>query len=210
MRMVKRIARTSVFLGIMMLIFSQNVIGQEDPQGMMKSLTDKVMNALRTNREALKSNPGKIYSLVDTIIIPHADFAEMGRWVVGRNAWQASSDALKQEFIKEFKTLVVRTYASALLGYTDQTVEFLPLRGGAGGERVQVSSLVRQAGKKPLRLDYRLIKQGGNWKLYDIIIEGISIVQGYRAQFANDARSGGLQAVIDKIRIHNRGRGGKK
>lgn len=205
MNSLKKRVRFSILVWVITLLFSSTVLAQGDPKAFMKGITDNVMNALKSHRAELKKNPGRVYSLIDSYIIPYADFAEMGRWVVGRNAWQAASDGSKQEFIKEFRTLVVRTYGSALLGYSDQTVEFLPTRS-SGGERVQVSSLIKQSGKKPLRLDYRLIREGGSWKMYDIVIEGISIVQGYRAQFANDAKAGGLPAVIGKIKAHNRGR----
>jgi phospholipid transport system substrate-binding protein len=179
------------------------------PVAMLEGVTSQVMDELRANRDSLQNNPSQLYQLVNRFILPHADFAEMGRWVVGRNAWQNASVAAQEEFINEFKTLVVRSYAGALLGYTDQRIEFLPVRD-ANKTRVQVSSLVKDGIEKPLHLDYRLLKVGDEWKVYDIIIEGVSLMGGYRAQFSNEAKTGGLQAVTDKIRQHNKARGSKR
>ncbi len=201
-----RSLRTSFLVGFWLFLMS-GVVLAEDPVQMLDQVTSQVISELKANRAELKRNPSKLYGLVNHLIIPHVDFAEMGRWVVGRTVWQQSDAALQESFIQEFKTLVVRTYASSLLGYSDQQIEFLPMRKSAG-ERVQVSSLIKESGKSPLHLDYRLLREGDGWRVYDIIIEGVSIVQGYRAQFANDARRGGLTAVIEKIRQHNQSRGG--
>lgn len=176
----------------------------EDPIQMLDQVTKRVLAELKANRAQLKNSRAKLYSLVDYLIIPHVDFAEMARWVVGRNAWQKADAATQQAFVQEFKTLVVRTYATALLGYTNQTIEFLPLRGSSDKQRVQVFSLIKEGGKV-LHLDYRLIREASGWRVYDIIIEGVSLMQGYRAQFADDIQRGGLQAAIEKMRQHNKG-----
>jgi phospholipid transport system substrate-binding protein len=98
----------------------------------------------------------------------------------------------------------VTTYARSLLNYTDETIEFLPLRGSAEGrDRLQVSSIIKGSSRGPMRLDYRLINDGGNWRVYDIIIEGVSLMQGYRAQFSEVAKQGGVNAVLEKMRKHN-------
>jgi phospholipid transport system substrate-binding protein len=174
----------------------------EDPIGMLKGVSSKVMSELRNHKEVLKNNPSRLYGMVNQLIIPHADFNEMARWVVGRNAWNAASASNQQALVSELKTMVINTYARSLLNYSDETIEFLPIRGGyAGKERIQVSSIVR--GKNNLRLDYRLIQESGNWKVYDILVEGVSLIQGYRAQFAETAQRGGVEAVLDKMRKHN-------
>lgn len=178
-----------------------------DPIQMLQGVTTQVLNELRENHDTLKNNSSELYKLVNRFIVPHADFVEMAKWVVGRNAWQAADASTQQAFVEEFKTLVVRSYAGALLGYTDQRVEFLPLRTSTNKERIQVSTLVKDGVKKPLRMDYRVLKFGNGWKIYDIIIEGVSLMQGYRAQFATEAKEGGLKAVINQIRKHNQSRG---
>lgn len=196
---------------ILLLSFTgKSVNASEDPLQMVKGVTSQVMSVLKQNRSDLQSHPTKIYAVVNRYILPHVDFEEMARWVVGRNAWQQANANLQKTFVSEFKTLVVRTYAQSLLKYTDQTLDFIPLRGGAGGkDRVQVTSYVRDGGKKSVRIDYRLLRQGGSWKVYDIIIEGVSLMQGYRAQFADDVKKGGVAAVVARLTHHNT-RGSKK
>lgn len=196
----------SLFCAVLLVIASERSFASEDPIQMMQGLSSRVMGALKQNRSELQRNPNKVYEVVNRYILPSVDFVEMARWVVGRNAWQQADAATQKRFVDEFKNLVIRSYAQSLMKYTDQTVDFLPLRGSAAGkERVQVSSFVRESGKKAVRIDYRLLRAGGSWKVYDIIIEGVSLMQGYRAQFSDDIRQGGVKAVVNKLHQHNRG-----
>jgi len=194
----------SLFGLLTILIVALPVWAEEDPIAMLKGVTNRVMETLKTNRSEYQSNPSRIYTLVDELIIPYADFEEMARWVAGRNAWQNASAETQQSFVKGLKNLVVRTYARSLLNYTDQTIEFLPMRQSAEGKsRVLVSSIIRDGGRGDLRLDYRLVRHGDNWKVYDIVIEGVSLMQGYHAQFEDDINQSGLEAAVQKI--NNRG-----
>jgi phospholipid transport system substrate-binding protein len=182
----------------------------QDPIVMLKSVTDNVMRELHTHRQEVRQNSGKLYALVDHLILPHVDFSEMARWVVGRNAWKSADNATQNAFVEEFKTMVVRSYARSLLEYTDQKIEFLPLRGAIEGkQRIKVLSLIKENGKSPIHMDYHLIRAENNWKVYDIIVEGVSLMQGYRAQFAEDIRQGGLAAAIDRMHRHNGQRKGR-
>lgn len=199
----------SSFLAIFILFGCSSAAAAEDPIKMLEGVTSQVMTVLKENKEDLKRNPNKIYEVVNRYILPHADFTEMAKWVVGRNAWSKASPTLQQSFVAEFKTLVIRSYAQSLLSYNNQTIEFLPLRSSANKERVQVSSMIKQPGKKSTRIDYRLLQDSGTWKVYDIIIEGVSLMQGYHAQFAEDVQRGGVAAVVEKLRGHNKGKGGK-
>lgn len=204
-----RLLKSPWLLGIGVLICLQVCWAQaaSAPVQMLEGVTNQVMKELKENRDTLREDPSKLYNLVHSFILPHADFAEMGRWVVGRNAWQNANAETQQKFIQEFKTLVVRSYAGALLAYADQQVEFLPSKDPGNKTRVQISTLVKDGVQKPLHLDYRLLKEGNEWKVYDIIIEGVSLMGGYRAQFAQEAKEGGLEAVTNKIRQHNKTRG---
>jgi phospholipid transport system substrate-binding protein len=176
----------------------------QDPISTLRSVTENVMQELQTHRQEVRQNSNKLYALVDHLILPHIDFSEMARWVVGRSAWKLADDATKSAFIAEFKTMVVRSYARSLLEYTDQKIEFLPLRGAIGDkQRIKVLSLIKENGKDPVHMDYNLIRDGDAWKVYDIIVEGVSLMQGYRAQFAEDIKQGGLKAAIDRMHRHN-------
>ena len=177
----------------------------EDPVKMLQSVTNNVLNQLRAHRDEFRFNPKQIYSVIDRTIMPHVDFTEMARWVVGRNAWAKADSNTQQTFVKEFSTMVVNSYGRALLEYNDQKIEFLPLRGSAEGkDRIQVSSYLKDNGKS-IRMDYRLIRQGNTWRVYDIIIEGVSLMQGYRAQFAEDVRHSGVAGAVMRMREHSTG-----
>lgn len=176
----------------------------EDPVKMLQGVTGNVLTALQ-NRKNHDDLDG-IYSMVDKFVLPFVDFDEMSQWVAGRKIWGQASQATRNEFMEAFKILVVRTYATALNNYTNEKIEFSKQKLNLNKDRIQVSStIVRQATKKEnIRLDYRLIKRDNKWYVYDIIIEGVSILQGFQAQFSNEIRQKGLQKVIIQIQEHNR------
>lgn len=171
-----------------------------EPVVMLDKVTRDVTHELNKKRNELERYPDRLYGMVNHLVLPHVDFEEMARWVAGRNAWQKADANLQRQFVDAFKTLVVRTYASALLSYTDdQTIEFLPLRQDiANKQRIQVESVIKEPGKPPMRMDYRLIKQN-EWKVYDIIIEGVSLLKGYQSQYSDEIRTKGLPPVIKKM-----------
>lgn len=176
----------------------------EDPVKMLQGVTSNVLQALqqRADQTDLKG----IYSLVDKFILPYCDFNEMSQWVAGRNIWNKASDKTRADFVEAFKILVVRTYATALNNYSNERVEFAKQKLDLNKDRIQVkSTVVRQSSKKDnIRVDYRLVKKNNKWYVYDIIIEGVSILQGFQAQFSNKIRQEGLQKVVTQIQEHNR------
>ncbi len=202
----QKLKRLILVLGTVGCLVSASFVfsATPDPLSMLRSVTDNVMQELRAHSQEVRQNSNKLYALVDHLILPHVDFSEMARWVVGRSAWKSADDATQSAFIAEFKTMVVRSYARSLLEYTDQKIEFLPLRGAIGDkQRIQVLSLIKENGKDPIHMDYHLIRDGDDWKVYDIIVEGVSLMQGYRAQFADDIKQGGLKAAIARMHKHN-------
>lgn len=196
--------RTLYFAVILLFSFNSVVLAQEQPDVMLQRVTQEMIDALRHNDKALQQHPEKIYGIIETILVPHIDWVAMSRWVVGRNAWQNASDESKQRFVKEFKELLIRTYASTLRAYNNQTIDYLPIRGGVQGKpRVQVGSLIKEPGREPIRVSYRLVNKGSNWQVYDITIEGVSLLKGFQSQFATEIQQNGLDKLIDHLREHN-------
>lgn len=175
-----------------------------DPVAMLREVTNQVLHALKANNASIKANNKKLYEVVDNYILPHVDFNEMAQWVAGKTAWSKASPATRQEFVEAFKVLVVRTYATALLSYTNETVDFANQKIDTTKDRIQISSRIVRPHKEDVRVDYRLIKHETEWQVYDIIIEGVSILQGFQAQFSDRIRQEGLQKVIVQIQEHNR------
>jgi phospholipid transport system substrate-binding protein len=129
----------------------------------------------------------------------------MSRSVLGRDAWSKASPAERQQFTAEFTTLLIRTYGSALSAYNDQTVEFSPLRGSPEGEsRVQVESRIVRSDGPSIPLNYRLLRQGGDWKVYDFSVDGVSMIESFRTQFAEQlSQGGGMSQLLQKLKQHN-------
>lgn len=192
-----------------MMAGGQEAFASDNPTAMLKGVTERVMKVLKENRDELQKNQNRIYGIVNQYIVPHVDFAEMGRWVVGRNAWNKASPAQQQNFVKEFSGMVVRSYAKSLLAFTDQTIEFLPSRSAGSQGRTQVSSVIKGGPRGDIHIDYRLIQTANGWKVYDIVIEGVSLAQGYHAQFSEKLKSGGIDAVVHSMQQHNGGASGK-
>jgi phospholipid transport system substrate-binding protein len=178
-----------------------------DPEGarqVVQDTTDRMLAILSAQREELRAKPERIYPLVDTIILPHFDFTRMSRWVLGKH-WREATDAQKARFVEEFRNLLVRTYATALLEYAGQTVNVLPLRGtAAGATEVSVRTEVRQPGAPPIPIHYSMGAEGGAWKVFDVTIDGISLVASYRSNFSNEIARGGIDRLIALLEQRNR------
>lgn len=189
-------------LGIML---SCQVLAAQSPDVLLKNISDRMLARLDRQKATLKSNAGVVYNLVEEILLPHVDKTGMARSVVGRSAWFNASPATRTRFTNEFTTLVVRTYSTALATYTNETIEFHPVRGGyAGKSRVQVSSLIVRNGAPNVPVDYRLILKGDRWYIYDMSVEGVSLLQSFRSQFAGELSRNNLASLVDSLAKHNR------
>lgn len=177
-----------------------------DPSKKIQNITKMLQGELKQHRSHMSKDPTFIYKIVEQIVLPSVDFVEMAKWIAGKQAWYAASTKEQNDFIKEFKQLLLRTYATALNKYTDEQIEFLPARFPANATRVQIASKIVRPGKDEIKVDYRLVAINNDWKLYDIVIEGVSILQGFQAQFSEQIRNHGVRSVIDKIKYHNAGK----
>lgn len=193
------------FLVVLLVFgFNQMVVAEEQPDVMLQRVTQEMIGALRQHDKALQQKPEKIYEIIETILVPHIDWMAMSRWVVGRSAWQNATEDQRNRFVEQFKELLIRTYASTLRAYNNQTIKYLPIRGGTQGkERVQVASLIKEPGREPIRVTYRLVNQGAQWQVYDISIEGVSLLKGFQSQFETEIQQNGLDQLINNLRVHN-------
>lgn len=174
------------------------------PDQLLQSLTDHMIQALKNNDHAIKKNANAVIPLIEEILSPHVDYAGMARWIVGRQAWLGASESEKHDFTQEFKSLLIRTYSKALTEYNNQKIEYLPIRGEYQDKnRVQVESEIQEFGKAPTKIVYRLTKIEGDWKVYDIIIEGVSLLKGFQSQFSEEIKQKGFQTVIADLKQHN-------
>lgn len=183
------------------------VLAAGSPIDMLQSASDEMIATLNQHKATIKTNPTVVYRIVDRILVPHFDVESMSRAVLGRNTWGNATPDQRQRFTEAFQALLIRTYSSAFAAYTNETVQFSPIRGGYSEQsRVQVQSkIVRQNGP-PIPVSYRLVRVGGDWKIYDFSVEGVSIVESFRSQFASDIAEQGLDHLIQKLEKHNTGR----
>ena len=182
------------------------------PDAMIQQLSDEVLNTLKTDQDIRSGDVSKVTSYVDRVVMPNVDFRRMMASAVGPR-WREATPSQQQQLQDEFKTLLVRTYAGALKQVNDQTIRVRPVRMQPGDKEVLVRSEVNGRGE-PVQLDYRLQKtpgQGMGWKIYNLNVMGIWMVETYRSQFQEELnRPGGcLQTLIDSIRARNQANAGK-
>ena len=199
--MRKPILHTFVFL---IACFFSTMSLAERPEALLEKTTAQMLDTMKAHSAQMKRDPEYIIGIVDRVLVPHVDMMDMAKWVVGRHAWNAATPVQRQQFAKEFKYLMIRTYASTFNAYNDQKIQYLPIRGDIDGKsRVQVQSVIKEPGKESVRVAYRLVRKNGSWQVYDIIIEGVSILKGFQSQFAPDIKTGGVAKAIQVIKLHN-------
>lgn len=174
----------------------------DDAQKVVHQTSDRMIAALKADREAMRADPTRLYPLVEEIVLPHFDFVRMSSWVLGKH-WRTASDAQKKNFVQEFRMLLVRIYATAMAEYRDQEIVYLPLKAEPGADDVNVRSEVKMPGGPSIPVAYSLYLKDGAWKVYDVNIDGVSMVANYRTTFSNDIKQGGLDALIDKLAALN-------
>lgn len=174
----------------------------DDPRALVIDTTEKVLAKIREERTALDANPRLVDQVIIDIVLPHFDFVAMARLVLGKH-WRRADAAQREAFVKEFRDLLVRTYATALLEYTEEVVEYQPLTVKPGDTEVTVRTEIDQPGGLGIPVHYRMERQEQGWKVYDVTIDGLSLVGNYRNTFANDIRSGSLDALIDSMKKRN-------
>lgn len=178
------------------------------PVDMLQTATDKMISALSQNKATIKTNPALVERLARQILLPHIAVPTMARLALGRDAWQSATPAQQQQFTQQFTTLMIRTYSTALASYTNQVVQYYPIRGGyAGQQQVQVNSRILQSGGPAIPVSYKLVLLGGQWKVYDFSVDGVSLVQSFRSQFAQQINKGGMSGLLAAMSSHNTNRG---
>ena len=173
------------------------------PDVLLKAVTSEVLAIIRQDKDIQAGHPAKVADLVETKVLPHFDFTRMTRIAAGRN-WSLATPEQQQALTTEFKTLLVRTYSTALSNYRDQVIEFKRLRAGSGDIDVIVNSVVKQPGTEPLSIDYAMEKTPAGWKVYDIRIAGVSLITTYRDTFAGKVREAGVEGLIKSLADKNR------
>jgi len=177
---------------------------QEAPDALVKRVTDELLAIVKTDKDLAAGNARKVVELAEQKVLPHFDFARMTRLALGRN-WALATDAQKEVLVKEFRTLLVRTYSTSISAYRNQTIEVKPLKMVAGDKDTTVRTAVLQQGGPPIPIDYAMEKGGTGWKVYDVTIDGVSLVTTYRGSFSDQIQKGGIDGLVKTLADRNRG-----
>lgn len=186
----------SLFVGV------GNANAELAPDVLVKQTADDVLTIIKNDREIQAGNQQKLYAVIEEKILPNFDFDRVCRMVLGKN-WKSATPEQQALFQKEFRSLLLRTYSSALSKYKDQVIEYKPMRYEVDEKNVSVKTQILQSGGQPITVDYSLVKGTAGWKVYDIVIESVSLVTNYRSQFSNEIRQNGLDSLNKKLADKN-------
>ena len=174
----------------------------ETPDGVVKQTADAVIDRIKSQRAELDANPAKIYDVVNELVIPHYDFTSMSRWVLGKN-WKTASEAQRSEFILQFQTLLVRTYARALLEYSGQEIKYFPVEINPKNKLALVKTEMTSDGAQPFPVAYRMHQKNDEWKVIDVSVDGVSLVSTYKGSFSTQIKKNGFDSLISELTTKN-------
>lgn len=174
----------------------------QSAEEVVRDTADQVIAKLDAEREVLEASPEKIYGLINELVIPHFDFVKMSKWVLGRN-WLNATEMQRDQFVDQFRTLLVRTYAKALLEYSEEVIIYLPVQNNPESNIVVVKTEIQRPGSNTIPINYSMHVSDGVWKAIDVSIDGISLVATYRGSFAAEIRKNGIDSLITKLSERN-------
>lgn len=172
------------------------------PDALVKTVTLEVVDLILKDKDIQKGDRRKLIALIEAKVLPHFNFQAMTSSAVGRN-WEKASAEQKARLTDEFRTLLVRTYSSALASYSNQKFDFRPLRSKPTDTDVTVNVRIVQSGDQPVTIDYDMEKRPGGWKVWDVRVGGISLVANYRTEFDNQIRASGVEGLIKTLNAKN-------
>ncbi len=197
---------TSFILSAGLMAGSGAAMAEMTAEDLVKQTAEDVLNTIKNDKDIQSGNQQKIFALAEEKILPNFDFERVCRMVLGKN-WKSATPEQQAVFQKEFRSLLLRTYASALGKYKNQVIEYKPMRAEPGAKNVSVKTQILQPGGQPIAVDYSLVKDDNGWKVYDIVIESVSLVTNYRSQFSNEIRTNGLDSLNKKLAEKNKAAG---
>lgn len=175
----------------------------EAPDALVKRISDEVLATAKADKSLQAGDIRRVTEVVDAKVVPHLNFERMTAMAVGRH-WRAATPEQKTALQKEFKALLVRTYSGALSQVKDQTIQMRPFRGDLSKDTEVVVRTQVLGGSEPIQLDYRLEKADSGWKVYDMNVAGVWLVENYKASFANEVTKGGLDGLIATLSERNK------
>jgi phospholipid transport system substrate-binding protein len=199
MRLIRNLINSALFF-----VLAAPALAQEPPDVLVKNVTLEVVDLIAKDKEIKVGNRAKLVQLIDAKVLPHFNFSAMTALALGQS-WNKATPEQKKRLTEEFRTLLVRTYASALAAYSTQKFDFRPLRAKPTDTDVTVQVRVLQPGAQPVPIDYSMEKTASGWKVYDVMVGGVSLVANYRTEFNNVVREAGIDGLVKNLNAKNRG-----
>jgi len=198
----KSIARFFVVIGF--AAAASAAFAQEGPDAMVKRVSQEVLQIINSDPKVQAGDQQRIREVVETKLLPNFDFERLTALAMGRN-WRQATPEQQKQLVEQFRQLLVRTYSGALTQYRNQTMEYKPLRADAAATEVTMRTEVVRQGQAPVPIDYSMAKGPSGWKVYDVIVGGVSLVTNYRDEFNEQIRNGGVDNLIKTLTAKNQG-----
>ena len=207
MRLLKN-SLTMFYAAVLTVVIFQPVLAEasvesiESPVDLLERTSNQVIKILHDDHELLKNDPDRIYKIIDEYILPHLDNVTMAKLALGKN-WRKATKEQKLAFVGEFQNLLVRTYSKSLVEFKDQEIKYFPVKLAADTNKISVKAEVIQPGGPSIPMAYRMRIKNNVWKVYDIKIDGISLVTSYRGTFTQEIRKSGMEGLLKYMRDKN-------
>jgi phospholipid transport system substrate-binding protein len=203
--MFPRFVRLAAAAAVAAIVLAGSARAQSEitpPDVLVKNVTLEVVDLIQKDKDIQKGDRKKVIALIEAKVLPHFNFQAMTSSAAGRN-WDKATAEQKARLTDEFRTLLVRTYSSALASYSNQKFDFRPLRAKPTDTDVTVNVRIVQSGDQPMTIDYDMEKRPGGWKVWDVRVGGISLVANYRTEFDNQIRENGVEGLIKALNAKN-------
>ncbi len=198
-----------IALSCSFLLATQMRAGDIAPDELVKNTTQEVITVIKQDKDIQSGDRSKIYALVEEKVLTHFDFRRMSQLAMGKN-WRQATPEQQDALIKEFRSLLVRTYAVSLTQYRDQKIEVKPVKLETDAKDATVKSLFLQSGREPVTVEYLMHKIPAGWKVFNITVEGVSLVENYRSTFNDQIRKNGVDGLIKTLAERNKEAESKK
>lgn len=192
------------FIGLVFLAFFTAAVhaAEMPPDTLVRETAQDVLEIVKKDKDIQAGSHKKLMDLVEAKVLPHFDFKLMTQYAVGKH-WRQATPAQQEALTNEFRTLLVRTYSTSLSAYKNQTIEYKPLKMQPSDTDVTVKTQVVQPGGQPVPIDYSLQKEANGWKVYDVVVDNVSLVTNYRGSFGTEIRKSGIDGLIKTLTEKN-------
>jgi len=201
---MRALAGVRTAAGVLLLALAIPALAQEAPDALVKRVSQEALQIIKTDPKVQAGDQARIRDLIETKLTPHFDIDRMTALAAGR-AYRSATPEQKKRLGEEFKTLLIRTYSSALNQYRDQTIDYKPLRADPNATDVIVRTEVQKAGGSPVQMDYSMQKGASGWKAYDVVVGGVSLVTNYRDEFNGTIQASGVDGLVKLLSDKNKG-----